>query len=274
MVEITCAKVHQGALAFARGALLYVWQPGGEVWQSTQHTAPIRAIAFTDQHWVSAGDDKRILFHSVAKDLAVQQEILHHKKITAMDFLAGLLVYADKFGEVWSIDTARLTSGPASDQPCVTFAMGHQSTILSLQLADHQLLTVDSEQKLKVSSFPQMYELQRVLMGHTAPICSGLLDQGTVFSLDTEGRVVRWRDLEVAAETKVQGTLQLFPTRDSLLCVSSSWVALLEKDTLRAKKEVLLPCSPAWASVADDLVYLISSDGQVTTHHLSKLAGD
>lgn len=251
-----------------------MWQPGGEIWQSAQHTAPIRAIAFTDQHWVSAGDDKRILFHSAAKDLAVQQEILHHKKVTAMDFLAGLLVYADKFGEVWSIDTSRLSSGPSSDQSCVTFAMGHQSTILTLRLAPHHLLTVDSEQKLKVSSFPNMYELQGVLMGHTAMICSGVIDQGTVFSLDTEGRVVKWRDLEVAAETRVQGALQLFTTSDSLLCVSNTRVVILEKDALRVKKEVLLPDSPAWVSVADGIVYMISSEGQVTPHQLSKLAGD
>lgn len=274
MADITCAKVHRGALAFASGALLYVWQPSGEVWRSSHHTAPIRAIACTGEHWVSTGDDKRILFHTLAKDLTVQQEILHHKKVSSLDFLAGQLVYGDKFGEVWSIDTAKLTSGPACDQPCVSFAMGHQSSILSVQLAEGRLLTIDIEQKLKVSSFPAMHQLQAVLMGHTAMICSGVMDQDTVFSLDVEGRVIRWRDLEVAAEARVQGALRLFVARDSLLCVCNSQISQLSKDTLQLKKEIPLHGSPAWISVADNTVYLISSEGQVTHHDLSTLAAD
>ena len=274
MAEVTCVRVHQGAVAFARGPQLCVWQSASDLWLSSHHSAVIRAIAYTGQHWVTAGDDKRILFHDLGKDLAVQQEIVHHKKVTAMDYLAGKVVYADKFGEVWSIDTDRLTSGPAAEQPCVAFAMGHQSSILSLSLERDKLLTVDIEQKLKVSSFPNMFELQAILMGHTAPICSGVLDAGQVFSLDVEGRVIRWEDLEIAAEGKVNGGERLIVTNDSLICASKTSLSLLDKDTLHVKQVLGLPGQFTWTTVLGDTLVALSSEGEVTQQSLSALAAD
>ena len=75
MAEILCAKVHHNLFAFAQGACFSVFHPSGQMTKSLLHTGFIRGIAHTGTYWVSAGDDKRIIFHSLTDDLSPKFEM-------------------------------------------------------------------------------------------------------------------------------------------------------------------------------------------------------
>mmetsp|Transcript_5246 Transcript_5246/g.5227 ORF Transcript_5246/g.5227 Transcript_5246/m.5227 type:complete len:123 (-) Transcript_5246:251-619(-) len=117
----------------------------------------------------------------------VAYNLTHGKKPTSLVFLQNLIVFADKTGEAWKVDLARLSSGRTKELECVAFAMGHQSTITYMTKGESSLITVDKDNKIKISESPQFYEVRTVLLGHNATILSAIEYEGKIYSSDESG---------------------------------------------------------------------------------------
>jgi tRNA (guanine-N(7)-)-methyltransferase subunit TRM82 len=94
------------------------------------------------------------------------------KKVTSL-FVThdDTVVYSDKFGHVYKFELEPFISGnrhlKAEEH---LFVMGHCSTITDMTLSPDKryLITADRDERVRVSHWPNAYNIQAFCLGHTA----------------------------------------------------------------------------------------------------------
>jgi tRNA (guanine-N(7)-)-methyltransferase subunit TRM82 len=154
---------------------IYIYSFGAEnfveeiVTADSTHKDLIRGIAWNGDQLVSGGDDKQVKLWQISssnfKCLASSPK--NPKKITSLTFAKlddqDVILFADKFGEVWSVPVNNLQT----EKP--TLLLGHVSIITDLAVppSNEYVLSADRDEKIRVSHLPKAYDIQSFCLGHT-----------------------------------------------------------------------------------------------------------
>lgn len=166
-------------LVFCYGNNLQVFSvaSGKFVHSCAAHSDLVRVACFRGdgKHLATAGDD-RVLKLWDTSTWNCLGEATTPKKVTAVVFHEEKIFFADRFGDVSSINIASLTSADCQ------FSLGHTSYITDMVLSrDHKyLLTADRDYKIRVSSFPQTFCIHSFCLGHTSFVTRLLLPHLTI----------------------------------------------------------------------------------------------
>lgn len=107
-----------------------------------------------------------------------------------MTFYATLN-FADKSGDVFKFDL-----NESGDGNCI---LGHLSMLLDIKLSNKFVLTCDRDEKIRVSHYPNAYNIHNYCLGHTDFITSmELLNDTKLISGSGDGTLKTWEFLKVA----------------------------------------------------------------------------
>lgn len=171
-------------LALSRGPLLSFFNVETSSTIPTegeQHTATVRSIEFSNNEMfaITGADDKQVKVWvrspNAWKNVAT---IKTPKKITTAEFAKDMktIVFADKLGDVLHIPIT--VSGDqvsvASEPPQII--IGHYSSISTMTLSTNgkYVITGDKDEHIRVSNYPNGFDIESFCLGHTEFI-SGLL---------------------------------------------------------------------------------------------------
>mmetsp|Transcript_7848 Transcript_7848/g.15070 ORF Transcript_7848/g.15070 Transcript_7848/m.15070 type:complete len:275 (-) Transcript_7848:2513-3337(-) len=197
------------------------------------HEGPVTLLSASEEYWVTGGEDKLVTVLKLdweAKEVNLVKRFLASKKVVGGAVASNTLLFGDKHGDVWRVDLNDLSQPPV-------FAMGHQAQLEGVWLG-RDLLTYDKEFKIKVSGFPDTYELKQVLLGHSHNITSAIQIDSHCYSSDGSGQVFKWNGNSIEASTNLNGPLVLFPNVSSLVAVTCEQVFLLDPGDLHTVREV------------------------------------
>jgi tRNA (guanine-N(7)-)-methyltransferase subunit TRM82 len=94
------------------------------------------------------------------------------KKVTAILVTSDdYVVYADKFGHVHKFELAPFLTGNSTLKAEEhTLVLGHCSTLTDMKLSkdERYIITVDRDEKVRVSHWPNAYNIHTFCLGHTA----------------------------------------------------------------------------------------------------------
>ncbi|KAJ1834227.1 hypothetical protein LPJ63_002114 [Coemansia sp. RSA 2711] len=174
----------QGLVALVYGTNMHVADSAGKVVASTSDgvdgvakisgsgKGEIITVAFSHDGALLAvcTGDKTVTIFST-DDWAPVRSLAAAKRPTAITFdLEGAnLIIADKFGEVHRTPTA---ASAGSNKP--DLLLGHVSIVCDVKVAYEQpyVLTCDRDEKLRVSKYPNAYNIQAFGLGHTEFVTS------------------------------------------------------------------------------------------------------
>jgi len=112
----------------------------------------------------TGGDDKRVKLWSTT-DWNCYRTCELAKKVTAVCVTSDskTVLASDKFGEVVTIN-----GGKDGEEAKSEFLLGHMSLITSMVLAkgDEYVITADRDEHIRVSYFPDAYDIHSVCLGH------------------------------------------------------------------------------------------------------------
>jgi len=120
------------------------------------------------------------------------------KKVTAVALTndGSTVVGSDKFGDVCSFSAAR---GADDEEPA--FLCGHMSLVTCMLLTpdNDRVITADRDEHIRVSHFPDAYDIDMVCLGHKTFVTALLLHPtiaGVLISGDGNGELRAWRYAE------------------------------------------------------------------------------
>lgn len=123
---------------------------------------------------------------------------LCRKRVTSMihslypqNSAQSMLVFSDKFGEIFAVDTPNMKHDP------VLCGSHTTSTITSMIFRDNYLITCDRDEKIRVQTFPDMVNIVSYCLGHTSVVTSiEVLDSKYLVSISWDYRLIVWNYLE------------------------------------------------------------------------------
>ncbi|KAJ3234730.1 WD repeat-containing protein 4 [Chytriomyces hyalinus] len=183
----------------AHGKLVTVMKTGS---QTQTHTlasdGPVRTIAISaDASRVAIAADARTLSVFDTHTWAQHAQILLPKRPTAVAFHGSDLVVADKFGDVH-----RLSVGGEK----IKLLLGHCSfvTAMILDLDLGHVITSDRDEKIRISSFPDTFQIEGFCLGHTgfiSAICKVPNRPREIVSGGGDGLLLFW-NVSTVSETQ------------------------------------------------------------------------
>ncbi|KAJ2144279.1 hypothetical protein IWW43_005230 [Coemansia sp. RSA 1935] len=130
----------------------------------------IITVAFSQDGslFATCNNEKTVTIYNTADWTAVRSLIIA-KRATAITFdpSGAYLLIADKFGEVHRTPTA-LSADEAASKP--ELLLGHVSIVCDVKMSygsPSYVLTCDRDEKLRVSKYPNAYNIQSFGLGHT-----------------------------------------------------------------------------------------------------------
>ena len=180
-------------IVWASGSELLCYNLGTRtlIFRLKAHTAPILSVSSSISdgkvHWVTAGEDKRILIHRETgqDELSREFEYLHRKKITHAIVDKDVLYFCDMFGEAMSIEYK--TGGS------VKVLFGHFAVITASMQTSRFFITGDKDAKIRVSRYPDTFEIESFCLGHTSYVSHlSLLDETRLLSASGDGTLKLW----------------------------------------------------------------------------------
>ncbi|KAG8465115.1 hypothetical protein KFE25_012478 [Diacronema lutheri] len=165
------------AVAFAEGRSVRFWRTGGAAAELGSADSAITIIALdSSAAHVATANDKALTLWDVAARRALWRTVAP-KRPNAMVFDGARLIFADKFGEVWSLaEAAASDSTRAADnavrigpEPC--FELGHVSLVSAMAVLpgrERRLVTADTDKRIRVSAWPAGYCIDAFCMGSKA----------------------------------------------------------------------------------------------------------
>jgi tRNA (guanine-N(7)-)-methyltransferase subunit TRM82 len=143
--------------------------------------------------------------------------LLKRASAIAYDAADAMIIVTDKTGEVYSFpwplppslldkyqrikslppnDDKNPLTKPTDDRFLGTFLLGHSSSVVACTLAATQwgraLVTVDRDEHVRISVFPQTWIIHAMGLGHTAFVsCVAAVDRGIVTG-EGDNRVILW----------------------------------------------------------------------------------
>ena len=196
MSEITISSTNWLAISLRNGAAVIFNLNDPQQWQYLQSTETISTVkpSTTDDEEDNANDLNRnlIKFSPNGEKLAIngqnkqiyiyipseyastktywqlQRVITVIKRASALDLTNEFLLIADKSGDVYKTDFSIENNLTLTADDCI---MGHLSMLLDIAFARTQeneeyLLTADRDEKIRLSHYPNAYNIQGYCLGH------------------------------------------------------------------------------------------------------------
>jgi len=160
------------------------------------HTANIRCLHFSPSgsFLATGGDDKQLKLWST-KDWSCYRSSQLAKKVTAVAISqdSEMVIASDKFGEA-----VKLAASSAVAEAKSEFLLGHMSLVTSMLLVDGDkfVVTADRDEHVRVSHFPDAYDIHTILLGHKVFVTALAAHKGLpglVVSGDGKGEIRVWR---------------------------------------------------------------------------------
>ena len=220
MSELTISSTNWLAISFRHGAAIVFNLSNRDQWQyltatqSAVTAAPVaeddednatdlnrNLIRFTPNGRMLAlnGQNKQISIYTSSNNLdwQLKRVINVKKRASAFDLTNELLLIADKSGDVYRFDLSS-----QSDESQVTLTaedciMGHLSMLLDvafIRTKDDQpyILTADRDEKIRLSHYPNAYNIQGYCLGHTEFVSHvKLIDTNHILSASGDGTYSR-----------------------------------------------------------------------------------
>lgn len=102
--------------------------------------------------------------------------------------LSKVLMYADKFGEVWGIDAPNF-------QQSAVLCMAHTTSIITEMILNKNqyFITSDRDEKIRVQLFPNTVQIVSYCLGHSKPVTSmTLITDSLLVSTGWDHKIIMW----------------------------------------------------------------------------------
>ncbi|CAF0977538.1 unnamed protein product [Rotaria sordida] len=125
----------------------------------------------------------------------LQRIITIKKRASALDLTNEFLVIADKSGDVYKTDLLIDQNVILTSDDCI---MGHLSMLLdtvfvSMNNNQQYILTTDRDEKIRLTHYPNAYNIQGYCLGHTEFVLYvKLIDQNHILSASGDGTLRLW----------------------------------------------------------------------------------
>ena len=150
------------------------------------HQAQVDAIAFKDNQTIASAAKKQILLSNITnfnENIALHSE----SDVYALAFHPNKqqLVTAGNSSEIWTWDIGSPASKPSTLD-------GHQNDIYALEfLNDEQLVSASKDKTIRIWELANE-TLLKMFTGHAAQVTSLALKQQHLFSVSTDGQLLKW----------------------------------------------------------------------------------
>lgn len=166
------------ALAAADGTSVRFWRSGGNALEIGTTDSPVAALALDSTGArLATVHDKAITLWDTAVRRALWRTVVP-KRPSAVVFDGARVLFADKFGEVWSLagdphvdKTEAVGDAPILAGPEPVFELGHVSMLSAMILSagrERRLVTADADKRIRVSAWPEGYQIEAFCMGSKA----------------------------------------------------------------------------------------------------------
>ena len=150
------------------------------------------------QRLIVNGQSKQINIYRQSDDTWQLERIIQvRKRASAIDLNNNVLLIADKSGDVYKVDLSTVTESnntiTLTAEDCL---MGHLSMLLEIvfvQTNDKQsfILTGDRDEKIRLSHYPNAYNIQGYCLGHTEFVSHvKLIGNDQILSASGDGKIV------------------------------------------------------------------------------------
>ncbi|CAF0969234.1 unnamed protein product [Rotaria sp. Silwood1] len=160
-------------------------------------------IKFTPdgQKLITNGQNKQIYIYILSNNdntkiyWQLQRIITIKKRASALDLTNEFLLIADKSGDVYKTDLLINQNVVLTSDDCI---MGHLSmlldiTFISMNNNQQFILTTDRDEKIRLSHYPNAYNIQGYCLGHTEFVLHvKLIDQNHILSASGDGTLRLW----------------------------------------------------------------------------------
>jgi len=134
------------------------------------HTDLVTCGAFSEDGslFVSVADDKKLILWD-ALNWTMISTLTVVKKATCVMIVNGNVVWCDKFGSVYSIPCDKISDDHVENGKNKNYKLllGHYSWITAMGIYDGYIFTGDKDNKIRVSRFPQSYDIHGYCFGHS-----------------------------------------------------------------------------------------------------------
>ena len=124
----------------------------------------------TDNRLFAVADSQKRIFILDTNDWMIQRELEAERRVSKMCFngSCSFMLCADRTGDVYSFDLTDTTIKKGK------LLMGHLSMILDLKLSPDQkfLISSDRDEKIRISKYPNCYNIESFCMGHKEYVSS------------------------------------------------------------------------------------------------------
>jgi WD40 repeat protein len=126
----------------------------------------------------------------------LQRIITVNKRASALDLTNEFLLIADKSGDVYKTDFSIESNLVLTSEDCI---MGHLSMLLDIAFIrtkenEEFLLTADRDEKIRLSHYPNAYNIQGYCLGHTEFVSHvKLIDSNHILSASGDGKNLFFR---------------------------------------------------------------------------------
>ncbi|KAI9291436.1 WD40 repeat-like protein [Neoconidiobolus thromboides FSU 785] len=138
-------------------------------------------------------DNKQIKVYNT-ENWKIEYQRMVIKRPTAIDFdiFGNQVVIADKFGDAYSFNMNEEVTEDKEIEPIV----GHVSVLMDILISkdNKYVLTADRDEKIRVSKYPNGYNIHGYLLGHKSyvskMIFSQIQDKNWLFSVGGDGNII------------------------------------------------------------------------------------
>ncbi|CAF2525093.1 unnamed protein product [Rotaria sp. Silwood2] len=134
--------------------------------------------------YISSNNDSNKIYWQLQRIITIK------KRASALDLTNEFLLIADKSGDVYKTDLLIDQNVVLTSDDCI---MGHLSMLLDIAFIsmnnDQQfILTTDRDEKIRLSHYPNAYNIQGYCLGHTEFVLHvKLIDQNHILSASGDG---------------------------------------------------------------------------------------
>ncbi len=218
MSELAISSNNWLAISLRNGAAFVFNLNDTKQWQSLQSNEPPKAAAVVVQDDDENANDLNrnlIKFSPNGQKLAIngqnkqiyiyvpsdyeltktywqlQRTITVYKRASALDLTNEFLLIADKSGDVYQTNFSNESNLVLTSEDCI---MGHLSMLLDIAFIrtkenEDFLLTADRDEKIRLSHYPNAYNIQGYCLGHTEFVSHvKLIDSNQILSASGDGK--------------------------------------------------------------------------------------
>ena len=217
MSEIAISSKNWLAISLRNSAAVVFNLNDTKQWQSLQSNEPVKVAVQDDDENANDLNRNLIKFSPDGQKLAIngqnkqiyiyvpsdyeqtktywqlQRTITVYKRASALDLTNEFLLIADKSGDVYQANFSNESNLVLTSDDCI---MGHLSMLLDIAFVrtkenEEFLLTADRDEKVRLSHYPNAYNIQGYCLGHEEFVSHvKLIDSNQILSASGDGKKV------------------------------------------------------------------------------------